>query len=224
METFGPEVTGFLPAHLAETVLFDDRADAGRRLAHALPDDLDRPVVFGTTRGGVEIGAEVAATLHAPLDAVVVAPVRRSPEHEYAVGAAAPGEAVYLREPHGLSPAQAVVAVARARHAAAHDDALLHEHVRRVAVGGRDVVLVDEAITTGATMAAAVAWARGVDAGLVVAAVPVGASAGLRLVRALADRVICLYEFEVIGSRAVWFGDFPRLGDGEVVRLMEVTR
>lgn len=224
METLGPEVTGFLPAHLAETVLFDDRADAGRRLAHALPGELARPVVVGTTRGGVEIGSEVSAALHAPLDAVVVAPVRRSPEYEYAVGAAAPGEAVYLREPHGLSPAQAVVAVSRARQTAAHDDAQLHERVRHAPVEGHDVVLVDEAITTGATMGAAVAWARGAGAAHVLAAVPVGASAGLRLVRELADRVFCLYEFEVIGSRAVWFGDFPRLGDDEVVRLMEVTR
>lgn len=224
MDTLGPEVTGFLPAHLADSVLFDDRDDAGRRLAHALPHDLDRPVVVGTTRGGVEIGAEVAATLHAPLDAVLVAPVRRSPEHEYAVGAAAPGDAVYLREPHGLSPAQAVVAVARARHEAEREDALVHDRVRRIAVERRAVVLVDEAITTGATMGAAIAWARAAGAAHVVAAVPVAAAAGLERVRELADRVFCLYEFEVIGSRAVWFGDFPRLGDSEVVRLMEVTR
>lgn len=224
METLGPEVTGFLPAHLAESVLFDDRADAGRRLAHALPDALDRPVVLGTTRGGVEIGAEIAAELHAPLDIVVVAPVRRTPEHEYAVGAAAPGDAVYLSRPEELSSAQSVVSVARAHREAAQLDAILHDHIARPSLDGRDVVLVDEAITTGATMAAAIAWARAGRSRSIVSAVPVAAAAGLRLVHDLADRVVCLYEFEVIGSRAVWFGDFPRLGDDEVRRLLEATR
>jgi putative phosphoribosyl transferase len=224
MDTLGPEVTGFLPAYLADSVLFDDRADAGRRLAHALLDDLEHPVVLGTTRGGVEIGAEVAAALHAPLDIVVVAPVHPTSDSEYAVGAAAPGDAVYLRAGEEMSPAQSVVAVARAHKEAARLEARLHDHRPPFPVEGVDVVLVDEAITTGATMAAAVAWARDKGARRVLAAVPVGAAAGLQLVRGLADSVICLYEFEVIGSRAVWFGDFPRLEDDEVRRLLEATR
>jgi putative phosphoribosyl transferase len=224
MGTLGPEVTGFLPAHLAETALFDDRADAGRRLARALPDDLERPVVLGTTRGGVEIGAELASALRSQLDIVVVAPVWQTSEHEHAVGAAAPGDAVYLREGEAISPTQSVVAVARAHKEAARLEAVFHEHFRGPAIDGCDVVLVDEAITTGATMAAAVAWARSRGARRVVGAVPVGAAAGLVLVRSLADSVVCLYEFEVIGSRAVWFGDFPRLEDDEVRKLLEATR
>jgi putative phosphoribosyl transferase len=181
-------------------------------------------VVLGTTRGGCEIGAEVAAALHAALDICVVAPVRRAPDQESAVGAAALGDAVYLIEPHSLSSARAVVAVARAHREAARLDALLHEHCRHVDVAEHDLVLVDEAITTGATMAAAIAWARGKDARRVVAAVPVGAQAGLELVRGLADDLVCLNEFRVIGSRAVWFGDFPRLEDDEVRQLLEATR
>ncbi|HVS85120.1 MAG TPA: phosphoribosyltransferase family protein [Gaiellaceae bacterium] len=224
MHPIGPEFEGFMPAHLAESVLFDDRGDAGRRLAHGLPRNLHRPVVVGTTRGGVAIGAEVALALRAPLDVVIAAPVRQSPECAYAVGAAAPGAAVYLSEEHGMSAAQSVVAVARAHKIAARDDILLHEHCRHVALEGRDVVLVDEAITTGATMAAATAWAREFEPARLVAAVPVGAAAGLGLVRRLADEVVCLYEFEVIGSRAVWFGDFPRPEDDEVRRLLEATR
>jgi putative phosphoribosyl transferase len=224
METVGAEVTSFLPAHLADTALFDDRADAGRRLALALHDDLHEPVVVGTTGGGVEIGAEVAAHLHAPLDIVAVAPVRRTPDHEYAVGAVAPGDALYLREGEQLSPAQSVVAVARAHREAAHVDSLFHDGHRRPALAGRDLVLVDEAITTGATMAAAVAWGRHQDVARILAAVPVGAAAGLAVVRALVDELVCLYEFEVIGARAVWFGDFPRLADDDVRRLLEATQ
>lgn len=225
MDTVGPEVTGFLPAHLADSVLFDDRTEAGRRLARALPDDLHEPVLAGTTRGGVEIAAEAAALLHAPLELVAVAPIRRSPEESYVVGSVAAGEgAYYVRDPHSLSQAQTVVAVGRARREAERLDALFHDSCPHVAVSGRDLVLVDEAITTGTTMAAAVAWGRSAGAARVVAAVPVAAASGLEVVRTLADRVVCLYEFAVIGARAVWFGDFPPLADADVRRLLEATR
>ncbi|HXH98046.1 MAG TPA: hypothetical protein VNH40_12635, partial [Gaiellaceae bacterium] len=66
--------------------------------------------------------------------------------------------------------------------------------------------------------------ARAKDARRVVAAVPVGATPGLDVVRDLADDVYCLYEFEGIGSRAVWFGYFPRPEDEEVRQLLEATR
>jgi putative phosphoribosyl transferase len=224
METLGPEITGFLPAHLADSILFDDRTDAGRRLARILPDDLHEPIVAGTTRGGVEIGAEVAAALHAPLDVVYVARVLGPEEYEHAVGAVAPVDGVYMSDDHRLSPAHTVVAVARARREAEHVDALLHERRRALPVHGRDLVLVDEAVTTGATMAAAIGWARANEARHVVAAVPVGATPGLDVVRGLADDVYCLYEFEVIGSRRVWFGYFPRPEDEEVRQLLEATR
>lgn len=224
METLGPEITSFLPEHLADSILFDDRADAGRKLAQILPRDLHEPVVVGTTRGGVEIGAEVAAALHVPLDVVCVAPVLYPEEYEYAVGAVAPGDALYLREHEALSAAHTVVAVSRARKEAARLDAHLHERRRAIPVHGRDLLLVDEAITTGVTMAAAVAWGRAGVARQVVAAVPVGARAGLELVRGLADSVYCLYEAEVIGSRRVWFGYFPRPTDEDVRELLEATR
>jgi putative phosphoribosyl transferase len=224
METLGPEITSFLPAHLADSILFDDRIDAGARLARILPDDLHQPVVAGTTRGGVEIAAELAAILHAPLDVVFVAPVLGPEEYEHAVGAVTAAEGVYLRDDHRLSDAQTVVAVARARKEAGRVDALLHERRAQLPMRGREVVLVDEAVTTGATMAAAVAWARANEARRVVAAVPVGATPGLEVVRGLADDVVCLYEFEVIGSRRIWFGYFPRPEDEEVRQLLEATR
>lgn len=223
MSTVGPETSGFMPAHLAESILFDDRADAGRALAHALPADLSSPAVIGVTRGGVEIGAELATALRAPLDVVLVSPIRR-PAELHAIGAAAPGDAVHILEPHGLSAAQLVVATARARREAEQVDARLHEYRPPLHVDGRDLVLVDEAITTGATMVAATLWARDHGAHRVVAAVPVAAATGLALVRPVADEVVCLYEFEFLGSRAVWFGELPPLADEDVRRLLEETR
>ena len=54
--------------------LFRDRREAGRVLAGLLQAYSHRPdvVVFGLARGGVPVAWEVAAALHAPLDAFIV--------------------------------------------------------------------------------------------------------------------------------------------------------
>lgn len=223
MDTVGPEAAGFMPGHLAES-LFDDRAEAGRRLASALPVDLRVPVVVGVTRGGVAIAAEVAAALHAPLDAVLVARIAHPSDPEYAIGAAAPGGAFFVRSRAGLSSAQLVVASARARREATKLDMRVHASRRPVGVEGTDVVLVDEAVTTGATMVAAVMWAREQRAHRVVAAVPVAAADGAELVREHADALACPHELEVIGARGVWFNDYTPVEDADVQALLEAAR
>jgi putative phosphoribosyl transferase len=224
MAIVGPEASGFMPAWLAESVLFDDRTDAGRRLSCGLKEELCAPLVIGLTLGGVEIGDEVARPLRAPLDVAIVARIHHPAEPEYTIGAVAPGGASHVVDRKGLSEAQLVVATARARKEAGRLEARLHPHRRAAALAGHDVVLVDEAIMTGATMLAAIAWARTAHATRVIAAVPVGSLAGLKLVRQAADLVVCLFEFEYLGSRGVWFGDFPVLEDEDVLRLLEASR
>lgn len=53
--------------------LFRNRQDAGRRLAKALSGYKGRrPVVLALPRGGVPVAAEVASSLDAPIDLVLV--------------------------------------------------------------------------------------------------------------------------------------------------------
>jgi len=62
-------------------MLFEDRKDAGRKLAQALISYRNRDVVvYALPRGGVVIGAEVARVLDAPLDLVIARNAVRSGE------------------------------------------------------------------------------------------------------------------------------------------------
>src|SRR5208283_2675339 len=74
------------------TMIYEDRVDAGRRLAVALQGYRDEScVVYGLPRGGVPVAAEVAQALHAPLDLILVRKIGVPFQPELAMGAVVDG-------------------------------------------------------------------------------------------------------------------------------------
>jgi putative phosphoribosyl transferase len=176
--------------------LFRDREAAGSVLAEAVAAvELDRPIVVGVARGGVAVAVEVARGLAAPLTAVDVERVNAQGLRLGAVTAHGPP---YL---HGVSEDDVAPVVERARRAAAALEARL-EH-ETLPVTGRTVVVVDDGLITGLTLAAACRWARAEDVSQLVAATPVGRVDGLARVREEADEIVCphpLDEIAVVGQ------------------------
>jgi putative phosphoribosyl transferase len=176
--------------------LFRDREAAGRVLAEAVAAvELDRPIVVGVARGGVAVAVEVARGLAAPLTAVDVERVNARGLRLGAVTAHGPP---YL---HGVSEDEAAPVVERARRAAAALEARL-EH-ETLPVIGRTVVVVDDGLITGLTLAAACRWARAEEVSRLVAATPVGRVDGLARARGEADEIVCphpLDEIAVVGQ------------------------
>src|ERR1035441_1244922 len=73
---------------------YQDRSDAGRRLAKALSEYKGRnAVVLALPRGGVPVAAEVAAALDAPLDLILVRKIGVPTQPELAMGAVVDGAA-----------------------------------------------------------------------------------------------------------------------------------
>ena len=176
--------------------LFRDREAAGRVLAEAVAEHrLDEPIVVGVARGGVAVAVEVARRLAAPLTAIDIERVNARGLRLGAVTAHGPA---YLQ---GVSEDEVGPVVERARRAAAALEARL-EH-ETLPVTGRVVVVVDDGLITGLTLAAACRWARAVDVSRLVAATPVGRVDGLERVSAEADEVVCphrLDEIAVVGQ------------------------
>jgi putative phosphoribosyl transferase len=202
--------------------LFRDRFDAGRRLAGELREQWSpETVVVGLARGGVQVASEVARALASPLDVVAVRKIGHPLQPEYAIGAVAPGDAVYVRGPDGLTEAEVAEAVESARARAEELDRRLHAAHPPLDLGGKTVLLVDDGLATGATMIAAARWARRHGAGRVVAAVPVAASSSVELLREEIDELVCPHILDALGAVGLWYGDFPQAGDKEVLRLLD---
>ena len=106
------------PVFVPSAVRFQDRRDAGRRLAALLEPFRDElPVVVGIPRGGVPVAAEVARALGAPLDVAVVRKIGAPQNPEFAIGALAEGGVHVLSERTvralGLSEPQLGALIAR---------------------------------------------------------------------------------------------------------------
>lgn len=215
--------------------LYRDRPHAGRVLAARLtaarpaagrgsPGDRRGPVVLGLARGGVPVAAEVARALAAPLDVLVVRKLGVPGHPELAMGALGPGGVRVLNDDvvRALGITAQVVDAVTAAEAA---ELRRREHLYRGGlpppdVAGREVLLVDDGLATGASMRAAVAAARSWAAHRVVVAVPTGARQACADLARVADEVVCAATPEPFHSVGDWYRDFAQTTDEEVGALL----
>jgi len=203
--------------------IFKDRRAAGAQLARAIKvADLKGPLlVLGLPRGGVPVAHEVARTLRAPLDVIVVRKIGMPGQPELAAGALAAGDV--LVRGTGLPALDSLTfeRLAESEHA----ELLRRERKYRSGgaprnLSGRTVILVDDGLATGATMLAAIRAARKGGATRVVAAAPVASDEAVSLVGAEADRLIVLEVPGRLSSIGEWYEDFTQVGDAEVCELL----
>jgi putative phosphoribosyl transferase len=230
MRVFKPS-TRFVPggeedAEKGNAMYFTDRFQAGRLLAANLTAYWRRQdvVIFALPRGGVTVGAEVAAVLEAPLDVLIVRKVGLPGYPEMAIGAIASGGIELISE-NAVARFQVEAGdlqkvIAREREEVSRQEKLFRgdrpfpEMIEKVAI------LVDDGLATGHTMKAAIASIRLHEPREIVVAVPVGAPDTCRLLKRSVNQVICLSaprEFAAVGA---YYEDFSPVGDDEVRQLL----
>ena len=206
-------------------MLFADRSEAGRRLADKLTDLRGQDVVVvGLPRGGVLVAAEVAKSLGADLDVIVVRKLGVPHQPELALGAVGEdGVMVFNRnviERSGVGEQQIAEIATRERAEVQQRARQFRGRQARLPLGGRTVVIVDDGIATGATARAACQVARAQGAGRVVLAVPVAPEGTPASMRADADEVVCLHaspDFFAVGQ---FYRDFHQVPDEAVSALL----
>jgi putative phosphoribosyl transferase len=204
---------------------FEDRREAGRRLAEALATvAADGLVVLALPRGGVPVGVEVAHALGAPLDVLVVRKLGAPANPELGVGAIAEDGVRVLDAGHaravGMTQPLLDETVEREQRELERRVARYRGDRAPAEVRDRVVVIVDDGLATGLTMLAAIRAVRRRGAARVIAAVPVGAGDSVALVAQEADDVVCLQTPADFGGVGRWYRDFAAVPDEEVIELL----
>lgn len=207
--------------------MFADRADAGRQLAAALThlrgEDL---LLLALPRGGVPVAFEISRQFKASLGLVLVRKIGAPYNREFAVGAVA-GAADPVVVFH--DSALRMMDLSREDMQPAVDREIAEIRKRRDAYGrdfivedlhAKTVILVDDGIATGATMEAAIEWARQRNPRRLVIAVPIGSPRTLAGLADRVDEIVCVNEddwFSAVGSA---YADFAQVSDETVRDLL----
>ena len=207
---------------------FQDRSDAGRRLAKALSEYKGRnAVVLALPRGGVPVAAEVAAALKAPLDLILVRKIGVPTQPELAMGAVVDGAApivVRNEEVIKLSGTTAEEFDATCARELAEIERRRQLYIGdrpRAEIAGRVVIVIDDGIATGATTRAALQAIRNRKPKELVLAVPVAPPDTITKLREAVDALICLETPELFGAIGYFYRDFRQVSDQEVVAILK---
>jgi predicted phosphoribosyltransferase len=206
---------------------FADRVMAGEALADFLEayrgfDNL----VLGLPRGGMQVAEALACRLGADLDVFVSRKIRTPGQPELAAGAVAEGGVILWNDDVlnllALDDEAWRGAADRARWELDGRVRAYRAILPRANVKGRNIVITDDGVATGATLRAAVAAVARQGPASMVLALPGGSRAALEESARLdgVDHVIALIAPESFHAVGQLYGDFAQVSDVAVLHIL----
>ncbi len=206
---------------------FIDREDAARKLVPLLISYKNNPnaVVLGLPSSGVVIAKHIAQELSLPLDVIVVKKVSVSTNVEFAVGAVTEDGASYFDWSliKNLDVSKKYIDNATKENFA---EAKRRSDAYRRAIPIKDLhgkiaIVVDDGITTGATMQAAISAVEGRGAKKIVIAAPVASKESLKSISKEITEVACPVFREPFWAVDEFYSHFPKVEDGDIIALLQ---
>jgi predicted phosphoribosyltransferase len=212
-------------------ISYEDRTEAGQVLVQDLNNIRfeSRPVVLAIPNGGIPVGVEIAKSLDAELDAIIVRKLQVPGNPEAGFGALTSQGSLLLNErlvrSIGLNQKQIDMVVKQTQDQIDLRKADYRGLVGTVDPSEKDVILVDDGIASGYTMMAAIESVRSLAPNSITVAAPTSSSSAAHLVGGEVQNLICPriesgFIFAVANAYKNWY-DVP---DTEVIDILENYR
>ena len=203
---------------------FDDRKDAGMRLAEALEKfKSEEPVVFALSKGGVVLAAEIASKLDAPLDMIFVKKIGHPENSEFTICAMADdGPPVCTPdEIQKISSKWLDKEIDRGRREIRKRREKYFGAIASRDVEGRTVIIVDDGIATGLSVRAGILEMKERKPKRLVIAIPVVPSPTSEILKPMVDELVSLMnDPHYLGIVGLYYEHFNPVDDEEVVTLL----
>lgn len=188
-------------------------------------EGVDADIVLGIPRGALPVARPVADELDAPLDIVVASKLGAPGNPELAIGAVASDGSLWLNDDlvDRLRISEDFIEGERELEAEnAHEKAdQYREGGRLPELTGKQVVLVDDGVATGATAMACLRQIKEANAARVVLAVPVGSPESLAELETETDDTVALetpQDFQAVGQ---YYREFGQVSDEEAMAYLD---
>lgn len=198
--------------------MFENRADAGRRLAGLLENlTTEDCIVYGMVRGGVPVAYEIAIRINKPIDVFIARKIGLPGQEELALGALAEG-----KEPTEYLNYDLMKATEYNRTDLEKIIEYKLGELRSLQKFYRDgqmmltkpdatAILVDDGVATGATLKAAIGALKAIGQRHIVIAVPAGQISVLGELKPMTDRVVCLEPVTYMEAVGEFYRDFDEI-------------
>jgi len=203
-----------------------DREDAGRKLAAQLERYRPAsPLVLGIPRGGVPVAYEIARRLDCELDVLLVRKVGAPGDPEYGLGAVAEGGVVVVDERRtrlaGFTRTDLEPTVRRELEEVRSRAVRYRGDRAPPEIADRTVIVVDDGVATGGTVATAISVVRPRRPRLIVAALGVASPEAVAQLGELAEDVVVALVPSFLEAVGQWYRNFDPVDDRTVVRLLQ---
>lgn len=207
----------------------ENRNIAGRMLAEKISAlKLHSPIVIALPRGGVPVGYEIAAALNCSLDVTMTKKIGAPQNPELAIGAVGEDGTAILNQEllQHLNIEKALLkklTVAKTKEISQQIKKFRPGKLRET-LNGKDVIVVDDGLATGATMIAALQVLRKQSPRKIIVALPVAPEDSIQELKSAADEVICLMTPKNFVAVGLWYENFEQVTDEEVIHLLEESK
>lgn len=206
---------------------FRNRLDAGNALARRLAQMAGQAtVVVGIPRGGVILAEIVASNLSSEFDIVVPRKLGAPDNKELAIGAVTEDGTSYINryvvDALRIKPSYIEQEKSEQMNEIKRRSSLYRkpDPTYRDKVKGKNVILVDDGIATGATVIASARWLKKHGSRHLTIAVPVAPIQTVEVLREEADSVVVLQTPDSFGAVGEFYEEFEVVSDNEVVDIM----
>jgi len=204
--------------------LFEDRKDAGKKLAKELARYKGKSVlVLGIPRGGVEVAYEVAKYLDAELSILISRKLPLPFNPEAGFGAIAEdGSTLIQKDTHSWLSREEVEEIIREQKLEVDRRIKALRKAKPLPrIKGRIVILVDDGLAMGSTMKVSINLCKNKEAGKIIVAVPVSGESTAREIGDMVDEIVVLEMPPFFQAVAQAYTNWRDVQDSEVIEILQ---
>lgn len=204
--------------------MFEDRKDAGEKLAKALAKYKDKDVlVLSIPRGGVEVGYQVAKYLNAEFSLIVTRKLPFPDNPESGFGAVAEDGSTFIYESYSYYLSEETInkIIREQKQEIERRIDVLRKGMPLPEVQNKTVILIDDGIAMGSTMSASIKLCKNRKAKKIVVAAPVSGEEMADKLGKMVDEVVILERPRFFQAVAQVYRNWYDVPDQEVIEILE---